>query len=110
ASPGLAWRENGAYERDYYLTALANGIKIQNIYMTFGGTNWGWLPAPVVYTSYDYGAAWDEARQPRTDKVDAMKAMGYMVQSVAPLSQLDKVGTVTASNGPAKLSHPPNPP
>jgi hypothetical protein len=77
--PCLARRENGGYERDYYLTALANGIKIQNIYMTFGGTNWGWLPAPVVYTSYDYGAAWDEARQPRVDKVAAMKAMGYMV-------------------------------
>jgi hypothetical protein len=96
--PCLAARENGGYERDYYLTALANGIKIQNIYMTFGGTNWGWLPAPVVYTSYDYGAAWDEARQPRTDKVTAMKAMGYMVQSVAPLAALDPAGTVAASN------------
>ena len=41
-----AARESGGYERDYYLTAMANGIKIQNIYMTFGGTNWGWLPRP----------------------------------------------------------------
>src|SRR3954469_8166814 len=103
--PCLAQRENGGYERDYYLTALANDIKIQNIYMTFGGTNWGWLPAPVVYTSYDYGAAWDEARQPRTDKVDAMKAMGYMVQSVAPLSALDKAGLVTASDPAVKVYH-----
>jgi beta-galactosidase GanA len=107
--PCLALRQNGGYERDYYLTALANGIKIQNIYMTFGGTNWGWLPAPVVYTSYDYGAAWDEARQPRTDKVAAMKAMGYMVQSVAPLSQLDKVGTVAASDAGVKVYHLVNP-
>ena len=107
--PCLARRENGGYERDYYLTALANGIKIQNIYMTFGGTNWGWLPAPVVYTSYDYGAAWDEARQARVDKVAAMKAMGYMVQSVEPLSQLDKVGTVTASNSAVKVYHLANP-
>jgi beta-galactosidase GanA len=105
----LAARQNGGYERDYYLTALANGIKIQNIYMTFGGTSWGWLPAPVVYTSYDYGAAWDEGRQPRVDKVSAMKAMGYMVQSVAPLSQLDKVGTVTASNSAVKVYHLSNP-
>ena len=103
--PCLAQRENGAYERDYYLTALANGIKIQNIYMTFGGTNWGWLPAPVVYTSYDYGAAWDEARQPRTDKVDAMKAMGYMVQSVAPLSALDASGFTTASDPNVRVYH-----
>src|SRR3954463_3973865 len=107
--PCLAARQNGGYEREYYLTALANGIKIQNIYMTFGGTSWGWLPAPVVYTSYDYGAAWDEARQARVDKVSAMKAMGYMVQSVAPLSQLDKVGTVAASDAAVKVYHLANP-
>src|SRR4051794_29422322 len=105
----LAKRQSSAYERDYYLTALANGIKIQNIYMTFGGTNWGWLPAPVVYTSYDYGAAWDEARQPRTDKVDAMKAMGYMVQSVGPLSALDPHGYVTASDPSVRVYHLPSP-
>ncbi len=107
--PCLAKRQSSGYERDYYLTALANGIKIQNIYMTFGGTNWGWLPAPVVYTSYDYGAAWDEARQARVDKVAPMKAMGYMVQSVAPLAALDKVGTVTASNSAVKVYHLSNP-
>ena len=55
---------DAAYERRFYLTNLANGIKIHNVYMTFGGTSWGWLPAPVVYTSYDYGAAIDEARRP----------------------------------------------
>ena len=53
--------ERPAYERDFYLTNIANGITLQNFYMTFGGTSWGWLPAPVVYTSYDYGAAIDEA-------------------------------------------------
>lgn len=55
---------DAAYERRFYLTNLANGIKIHNVYMTFGGTSWGWLPAPIVYTSYDYGAALDEARRP----------------------------------------------
>ena len=35
-----------AYERRFYLTNVANGIKLQNVYMTFGGTSWGWLPAP----------------------------------------------------------------
>ena len=53
---------DAAYERRFYLTNLANGITVHNVYMTFGGTSWGWLPAPVVYTSYDYGAAFDEAR------------------------------------------------
>src|SRR4051795_7802579 len=105
----LAQRENGGYERDYYLTALANGIKIQNIYMTFGGTNWGWLPAPVVYTSYDYGAAFDEARQARVDKTAPMKAMGYMVQAVKPMAKMDKVDTVTASDAAVKVYHLQNP-
>lgn len=45
------------YERMFYLTNVANGIKLQNVYTTFGGTSWGWPPASVVYTSYDYGAA-----------------------------------------------------
>jgi hypothetical protein len=52
--------------------------------MTFGGTNWGWLPADVVYTSYDYGAPFNEARQP-TAKAGAMKELGYFVQSVTPI-------------------------
>lgn len=59
---------DAAYERRFYLTNLANGITVHNVYMTFGGTSWGWLPAPIVYTSYDYGAALDEGRQP-TEKL-----------------------------------------
>ena len=52
--------------------------------MTFGGTSWGWLPAPVVYTSYDYGAAINEARQLRP-KASTMKELGLFLQSVAPV-------------------------
>ncbi len=44
-----------------------NRLTLENFYMTFGGTSWGWLPAPVVYTSYDYGAAISEARQLRPE-------------------------------------------
>src|SRR4051794_27573643 len=105
----LARRQSSAYERDYYLTNIANGIKIQNIYMTFGGTNWGWLPAPVVYTSYDYGSAFNEARQARVDKTAPMKAMGYMVQAVKPMAKMDKVGTVTATDAAVKVYHLQNP-
>src|SRR4051795_11214353 len=105
----LAKRQSSAYERDYYLTNIANGIKIQNIYMTFGGTNWGWLPAPVVYTSYDYGSAFNEARQARVDKTAPMKAMGYMVQSVAPMAKMDKVGYVAATDPAVRVYHLTNP-
>lgn len=89
----LRTRENAAYERQYYLTNVANGITTQNIYMSYGGTSWGWLPAPVVYTSYDYGAAIDEGRQ-LTSKVPAMKEMGYFLQSV---TDIDALGTQLAA-------------
>ena len=57
--------------------------------MPFGGTSWGWLPASVVYTSYDYGAAISEARQ-LTPKIPAMKEMGYFLQSVTDIANAAK--------------------
>ncbi|MFD5077706.1 beta-galactosidase [Streptomyces sp. NPDC058371] len=80
---------DAAYERRFYLTNLANGIKIHNVYMTFGGTSWGWLPAPVVYTSYDYGAALDEARQP-TPKLVPMHQLGQLLHCLPDLAKLDR--------------------
>ncbi|KAI9780755.1 MAG: hypothetical protein M1839_006543 [Geoglossum umbratile] len=37
----------------YYKHALAEGLTMQNLYMIFGGTNWGHLASPIVYSSYD---------------------------------------------------------
>jgi len=99
---------DAAYERRFYLTNLANGIKIHNVYMTFGGTSWGWLPAPVVYTSYDYGAAIDEARN-QTSKLVPMKQIGLLLESVPDLGKLDKAATTAASNTAIKVYHLSNP-
>ena len=109
----LNTRMGPAYERTEGLTAIANGIKIQSPYMTFGGTNWGWLPADIVYTSYDYGAPFSESRQP-TAKVGAMKELGYFVQSVTPIDKVDPGPAVTATGvSPAgstvKVYHDVNP-
>ncbi|MFC3576697.1 beta-galactosidase [Streptomyces yaanensis] len=89
---------DAAYERRFYLTNLANGIKVHNVYMTFGGTSWGWLPAPVVYTSYDYGAALDEARQP-TAKLVPMHQIGHLVRSVPELAALDRAEDTVVGGG-----------
>ena len=97
-----------AYERQFYLTNVANGIKLQNVYMTFGGTSWGWLPAPVVYTSYDYGAAISEARQ-LTAKIPAMKELGYFLQAVPDINKIDKASPVTSSNPLLVTYHLANP-
>ncbi|KAI8994625.1 glycoside hydrolase superfamily [Pilobolus umbonatus] len=37
-------------------SVLAQGVTMESIYMVYGGTNWGTLGDPDVYTSYDYSA------------------------------------------------------
>jgi hypothetical protein len=106
--PCTAERQGNGYERVFYGTNIANRLTVQNFYMTFGGTSWGWLPAPVVYTSYDYGAAIDEARRLRP-KAAALKSLGYFVQSVAPLTKVDKGSDVTPSSAAVKIEHTVNP-
>ena len=77
--------------------------------MTFGGTSWGWLPAPVVYTSYDYGAAINEARQLRP-KASTMKEIGLFLQSVAPaITKVDPGPATTASSPKVKIYDDVNP-
>ncbi|KAK0671365.1 family 35 putative glycoside hydrolase [Cercophora samala] len=51
----------------------ASGVKILNVYMIFGGTNWGNLGHPYVYTSYDYGAAIAEDRTVGRPKYSELK-------------------------------------
>lgn len=110
---GSARTRDAAYERRFYLTNLANGITVHNVYMTFGGTSWGWLPAPQVYTSYDYGAAFDEGRL-ATPKVVPMHQFGHLVRCVPELAKLDPaeditVGGVAAGDGRIKVYHLTNP-
>ncbi|MFI2199859.1 beta-galactosidase [Streptomyces sp. NPDC020192] len=97
---------DAAYERRFYLTNLANGLTLHNVYMTFGGTSWGWLPAPVVYTSYDYGAAIDEARNV-TAKIAPMHQLGHLLQRVPDFAKLDRAEAVTAKG--LKVYHLTNP-
>jgi beta-galactosidase GanA len=87
-----------AFERMFYANNIENQFTAQNFYMTYGGTNWGWQADPnVVYTSYDYGAAFNEQRQ-LTEKVPVLKQLGYMVGTVADLRKTDDLGEVASSN------------
>ncbi|MEV7435428.1 glycoside hydrolase family 35 protein [Streptomyces griseoviridis] len=97
---------DAAYERRFYLTNLANGITLHNVYMTYGGTSWGWLPAPVVYTSYDYGAAFDEGRN-ATDKLVPMHQLGHLLQRVPDFAALERAADVKAAG--LKVYHLTNP-
>jgi len=87
-----------AFERLFYANNIENQFTAQNFYMTYGGTSWGWQADPnVVYTSYDYGAAFSESRQ-LTEKVPVLKQLGYLVQTVTDLRKADDVGQQDGPN------------
>ena len=109
------WGSNGGYDcnavqrgkrfqRVFYGTNLANGIGIQSFYMTYGGTSWGWLPAPVVFTSYDYGSAISEPRVLR-EKALEMKQLGGLIASVPDLAGMIPAGPVEISSPNIQIYH-----
>ncbi|KAI9275687.1 glycoside hydrolase superfamily [Phascolomyces articulosus] len=68
---------NEKYAKVYYKNNYAQGITIQNLYMTYGGTSWGGLSKPTVYTSYDYGPfLTTEHFVPEVDKSDIILVDG----------------------------------
>ncbi|CAM5619031.1 glycoside hydrolase family 35 protein [Streptomyces griseomycini] len=113
ASGGKGYAEvrrayDAAYGRRGYLTHLANGATVHNVRMVFGGTSWGWLPSPGVYTSYDYGAALDEGRR-QTPKLAPLHQLGHLVRTVPDLARLDPAGEVRAEDERLTVYHLANP-
>ncbi|HEV3229596.1 MAG TPA: beta-galactosidase [Solirubrobacteraceae bacterium] len=88
---------NGAFQKVLNQTATAQGVTMRNLYMVYGGTSWGWQAVPSDYTSYDYGAPIDEARE-LTPKYYDLKRMAYASAAVAPLSKTDSASKPTGSN------------
>jgi beta-galactosidase GanA len=95
------------FENVYYSSNIAQGVTMQSNYMGVGGTNWGWLPDPDVYTSYDYGAAISETGEIGTptdpndiagSKYGENKLINDFETSVAPLAQTDAGAAPTPSN------------
>ncbi|OTA54670.1 glycoside hydrolase family 35 protein [Hypoxylon sp. EC38] len=64
---------NHEFGRVFYKNNFAAGATIHNIYMIFGGTNWGNIGFPGGYTSYDYGAAISEDRTLTREKYSELK-------------------------------------
>lgn len=108
-SPGTydctAKRIGSAYVRTDFGSSLINGLTIHSVYMAFGGTSWGWEPASVVYTSYDYGAGVDEGRGIRPKQM-TFKQLGQFAQAATPLlTDLDKGPVLQSDNPKVKLYH-----
>ncbi|OGM40835.1 putative beta-galactosidase [Aspergillus bombycis] len=70
---GCAMLVNHEASRVVYKNNYSFGVKIFNIYMTYGGTNWGNLGYHGGYTSYDYGASIAEDRTLTREKYSEQK-------------------------------------
>ncbi|KAF4554041.1 putative glycosyl hydrolases family 35 protein 3 [Elsinoe fawcettii] len=70
---------NHEAERVFYKNNFAAGISIFNIYMTYGGTNWGNLGQSGGITSYDYGAVIEEDRQITREKYSEAKLIAQSI-------------------------------
>ncbi|UJO16167.1 Beta-galactosidase A [Fulvia fulva] len=83
---GCAEMVNHEAERIFYKNNFANAVTIFNVYMSYGGTNWGNLGQSGGYTSYDYGAAIKEDRTITREKYHEAKLLAqFMVSSPAYL-------------------------
>ncbi|KAI1105624.1 glycoside hydrolase family 35 protein [Jackrogersella minutella] len=72
---------NFEFERVFYKNNYAAGVTIFNLYMIFGGTNWGNLGHPGGYTSYDYGSVIKEDRTVTREKYSELKLQATFIQS-----------------------------
>ncbi len=88
---------NDQFADVFYKQNIAVGATAQSFYMTYGGTNWGWLGMPENYTSYDYGAAIRETRQ-LDPKYFEDKLIGYFTQAEEPLTKTDRINVAPPDN------------
>ncbi|HWC81196.1 MAG TPA: beta-galactosidase, partial [Pseudonocardiaceae bacterium] len=95
------------FENVFYKNNVAQGVTMQSNYMGVGGTNWGWLPDPDVYTSYDYGAAIRETGEIGTpadpndvtgSKFGENKLINDFETSVPSVDKTDAVAAPAADN------------
>jgi Glycosyl hydrolases family 35/Beta-galactosidase, domain 2 len=96
------------FENVFYKSLIAEGVTMLNLYMTYGGTNWGWLPEPGVYTSYDYGAAINEQRQ-LTGKYTEEKLIASFTQAVPQLTKTQAITTDPPTDPVLRLEGRANP-
>lgn len=81
---------------------LASNSKMINLYMMYGGTTWGNLPFPGVYTSYDYGSAIRESRA-LSEKYYHLKLLGLFLRSVPEFyhTEVQSISTMRVSGRPS---------
>lgn len=86
AGAGGSWKDepydvcaeavNEVFQRVVYKNNYASAVKIMNLYLTAGATNWGNIGYPLFYTSYDVGAIIREDRTLNRERYAEMKLQG----------------------------------
>lgn len=89
---------NSEFERVFYKNDYSFGVTILNLYMVFGGTNWGNLGHPGGYTSYDYGACITEERAVVREKYSEVKLQANFLM-VSPAYLTASPGNNSNANG-----------
>ncbi|KAL4982567.1 glycoside hydrolase superfamily [Aspergillus falconensis] len=74
---------------------LAQKVSAVNIYMLYGGTNWGNIGFPEVGTSYDYSAPIHENRL-ISDKYSESKLFGLFIRVARDFTKVERIGNSTA--------------
>ena len=89
---------NNEFERVFYKNDFSSVVTVFNIYMTFGGTNWGNIGYALGYTSYDYGSAIAEDRTVTREKYSEAKLeANFLVASPAYLTATTQGNTTNGS-------------
>ena len=78
----------------FYRHNIAARVTAFNLYMMYGGTNWGSFAAPVVATSYDYSAPISEDRS-LWDKYSETKLLALFTRAATDLTQTDRLRNST---------------
>ncbi|KAJ1020045.1 hypothetical protein NDA16_004325 [Ustilago loliicola] len=81
---------NASFTRVANTALWSQRVTLLSLYMVYGGTNWGGLAEPDVYTSYDYGAALDEHRK-TNDKYAELKRQGHFISAFPDLAMTDQI-------------------
>ena len=85
---------NDEFEKVFYKNNFAQGVSMVSYYMGYGGTSWGGLPEPTVYTAYGYGSSIQESRQ-LTTKYDELKRQGFFLRTFKDFAMTDLAGSGT---------------
>ena len=85
----------------FYRNNIGQRVTAMSLYMLYGGTNWGYLAAPVVATSYDYSAPISENRM-IWDKYSETKLLGLFIRAAKDLTMTNRIATnQTKTTNPA---------